>query len=107
MKLSEDYGNVWIKEGKMIVRHNEKNLKPYVGGVGCHNNDNHKKFEKNEKTEKNQNEKNHQSLSFNENNQLEKFFEIFNYKNKINQNHYEMSFATKKPPKSCSEQNLK
>ncbi|KAG0439135.1 Transposon Tf2-9 polyprotein, partial [Dictyocoela muelleri] len=56
IKVSEDYGNVWIMEGKRLVRHNVKNLKPYVGGVGCHTyvdnlNNSHKKskFEKNQK----------------------------------------------------------
>ncbi|KAG0435913.1 hypothetical protein DMUE_4481 [Dictyocoela muelleri] len=31
VKVSEDWGNVWIKEGRRVVRHNAKNLKPYVG----------------------------------------------------------------------------
>lgn len=31
VKVSENYGNVWIKEGKRIKRHNVKNLKHYMG----------------------------------------------------------------------------
>ncbi|KAG0435944.1 hypothetical protein DMUE_4461 [Dictyocoela muelleri] len=107
MKVSEDYGIVWIKEGKRIVRHNAKNLKPYVGGVGCHTNDIHKKHEEIEKSEKNQNGKNHQILNFDENNQLEKFLEILNYKRKKDLNPYEPSSATPTSSANCPEQNIK
>ncbi|KAG0442533.1 hypothetical protein DMUE_0207 [Dictyocoela muelleri] len=35
-ELYLEKGNVWLDEGNRIVRHNIKNIKPFVGGGECH-----------------------------------------------------------------------
>ncbi|KAG0432648.1 hypothetical protein DMUE_5483 [Dictyocoela muelleri] len=36
IKVNNESGKIWIKEGRRINRHNIKNVKPFVEGGGCH-----------------------------------------------------------------------
>ncbi|KAG0436165.1 hypothetical protein DMUE_4355 [Dictyocoela muelleri] len=36
IKVNNESGKIWIKEGKRIIRHNIKNVKPFTEGGGCH-----------------------------------------------------------------------
>ncbi|KAG0442057.1 hypothetical protein DMUE_0573 [Dictyocoela muelleri] len=39
IKFDKEKGRMWIKENGRVVRHNEKNIKPFMEGRGCHTTD--------------------------------------------------------------------
>ncbi|KAG0441756.1 hypothetical protein DMUE_0817 [Dictyocoela muelleri] len=79
IRVDNERGNVWITEGKRIVRHNVKNLKPCIEREKCHAPMTCLQISdklKNQKSQKKIKSANCETKNY----QLWKFLEISNYK---------------------------
>ncbi|KAG0442136.1 Transposon Tf2-9 polyprotein [Dictyocoela muelleri] len=86
-EVNNERGNVWLREGRRIVRHNVKNLKPFRERGECHTPMTNKENSENIKKSQIINSVKIQNIK----NQLWKFIENLNYKRKIGLDPHELS----------------